>query len=73
MRAVAASADPADTRGRMPAADTDNPEEADEALMLAYARGDAAAFGRLYARQRAPTYRYFLRRGSAATIPPLSP
>ena len=35
--------------------------DADEALMLAYAAGDAAAFDRLYARHRGPLYRYVLR------------
>lgn len=33
----------------------------DEALMLAYARGDAAAFETLYARHRTPLYRYVRR------------
>lgn len=33
----------------------------DEALMLAYRDGDAAAFEALYARWRGPLYRYFLR------------
>lgn len=36
----------------------------DQALMLAYARGDAASFERLYARHRGPTYRYLLRHTS---------
>lgn len=36
-------------------------EAADEALMLAYAAGDAAAFDRLYARHRGGVYRYLLR------------
>ena len=37
-------------------------EEAhDEDLMLAYARGEAAAFDALYARHKAPVYRYVLR------------
>jgi len=35
--------------------------EADEALMLAYAGGDAAAFERLYARHKGPLFRYVLR------------
>ena len=39
-------------------------DEADEALMLAYARGDAASFERLYARHKGPTYRYLLRHTS---------
>lgn len=38
--------------------------ETDEALMLAYAQGDAAAFERLYLRHKGPTYRYFLRHTS---------
>ena len=36
-------------------------DETDEALMLAYADGDAAAFDRLYDRHRGALYRYFLR------------
>jgi RNA polymerase sigma-70 factor (ECF subfamily) len=32
--------------------------------MLAYARGDAAAFERLYGRHKGPTFRYFLRHTS---------
>lgn len=40
----------------------------DEALMQAYAKGDIAAFERLYARYRGPLYRYILRHvGDAAT------
>ena len=40
----------------------------DEALMLAYAAGSAAAFDSLYARHRGGVYRYLLRHcGSAAT------
>ena len=35
--------------------------DADGALMLAYAGGDAGAFDRLYARHSGGTYRYFLR------------
>jgi RNA polymerase sigma factor (sigma-70 family) len=35
--------------------------DSDEALMLAYAGGDAAAFERLYARHKGPLYRYVLR------------
>ena len=38
----------------------------DEALMTAYARGDAAAFGRLYDRHERPVHRFFLRQGIAA-------
>lgn len=42
--------------------------EADEALMLAYARGDAASFERLYARHKGPTYRYLLRHTSDRAV-----
>ena len=35
--------------------------EADEQLMLAYARGDAAAFEVLYGRHKGPLYRFVLR------------
>jgi RNA polymerase sigma-70 factor (ECF subfamily) len=41
-----------------------NASESDEALMLAYAHGDATAFERLYLRHKGPTYRYFLRHTS---------
>ena len=64
MPGVAASIGLADTGRCMKPADTGSAEESDEALMLAYARGDAAAFERLYARHKAPTYRYFLRHTS---------
>lgn len=37
------------------------PDSSDEALMLAYASGDGAAFDRLYARHKAGVYRYLLR------------
>jgi len=36
-------------------------EPSDEKLMQRYAKGDASAFDQLYARHRAPLYRYFLR------------
>lgn len=39
----------------------DAPDTSDEALMLAYAAGDAGAFGQLYARHRTRLYRYLLR------------
>jgi RNA polymerase sigma factor (sigma-70 family) len=39
----------------------DGPDASDEALMLAYAAGDAAAFEQLYARHRGRLYRYLLR------------
>jgi RNA polymerase sigma-70 factor (ECF subfamily) len=45
-------------------ADTGSAGESDESLMLAYARGDASAFERLYARHKGPTFRYFLRHTS---------
>jgi RNA polymerase sigma-70 factor (ECF subfamily) len=44
--------------------DTGTTDASDEALMLAYARGDASAFERLYTRHKGPTYRYFLRHTS---------
>jgi len=40
----------------------------DEALMLAYAAGDAGAFDRLYARHRGGLYRYLLRHVSNAGL-----
>jgi RNA polymerase sigma-70 factor, ECF subfamily len=44
-------------------------EETDEALMLRYAHGDASAFDLLYARHRAPVFRYLLRQlGSQRTL-----
>lgn len=64
MPGVAATLGRADTGHRMRSSDTGTAEESDEALMLAYARGDAAAFERLYARHKGPTYRYFLRHTS---------
>lgn len=39
----------------------DMAEHSDEALMLAYAAGNADAFTQLYARHRQPLYRYLLR------------
>lgn len=64
MPGVAATTGRADTGRCMRPADTGTVEESDDALMLAYARGDAAAFERLYARHKGPTYRYFLRHTS---------
>jgi RNA polymerase sigma-70 factor (ECF subfamily) len=49
-------------------ADRGSEEQTDEALMLAYALGDASAFERLYARHKGPTYRYFLRHTSERAI-----
>ncbi len=40
---------------------TDNGAASDEALMSAYAAGDADAFDALYGRHRGASYRYFLR------------
>src|SRR3954468_1184482 len=46
--------------------------ESDEQLMLAYARGDAAAFEVLYSRHKGPLYRFVLRsvkaRGEAEEV-----
>ena len=54
---------PASGRAATPAGDT-----GDEALMLAYAGGDAAAFDALYARHKGGVYRYLARQcGSAGT------
>ena len=64
MTHVAVSAGHADTARRMMPADTGSAGESDESLMLAYARGDATAFERLYARHKGPTFRYFLRHTS---------
>ncbi len=41
-------------------------EQTDEALMLAYAGGDAGAFDLLYDRHKGPAYRYFTRQLSEA-------
>lgn len=40
----------------------------DEALLSAYAAGDAGAFGELYERHERPVYRYFLRQGVAPSL-----
>ena len=45
----------------MPAAPLSSPEPSDDALMAAYAGGDAAAFERLYARHRSGLYRFVRR------------
>jgi RNA polymerase sigma-70 factor (ECF subfamily) len=68
MTPVAASAGRADTARHMQPADAGNPDDTDEALMLAYGRGDAAAFERLYARHKGPTYRYLLRHTSERPV-----
>jgi RNA polymerase sigma factor (sigma-70 family) len=44
------------------------PEATDETLMLAFGRGDAAAFEHLYGRHRGPTFRYFLRHTSNRAV-----
>jgi len=68
MTPVVASAGRADTARHMQPADAGNPDDTDEALMLAYGRGDAAAFERLYARHKGPTYRYLLRHTSERPV-----
>lgn len=52
---------PEDARLTLTAAAMPAEETADEALMLAYQAGDAAAFDSLYQRHRAPLYRFLLR------------
>jgi RNA polymerase sigma-70 factor (ECF subfamily) len=52
----------------MQPADAGHPDDTDEALMLAYGRGDATAFERLYARHKGPTYRYLLRHTSERPV-----
>jgi len=47
-----------------PADSGNSTSDGDETLMLAYARGDAASFDRLYARHKGTTYRYLLRHTS---------
>lgn len=65
MNRVAASLGHTDTSRSMRPADIGKAiTDEDETLMLAYARGDAAAFERLYARHKGPTYRYLLRHTS---------
>ncbi len=44
------------------------PEATDESLMMAFGHGDTAAFERLYARHKGPTFRYFLRHTSDRAI-----
>ena len=48
-------------RARADASDATGESAGDEALMLAYAAGDAGAFDRLYARHRGGLYRYLVR------------
>jgi RNA polymerase sigma-70 factor (ECF subfamily) len=66
---IAASDAALDTAHRMQTGDLESEPITDEALMLAYGRGDARAFDALYARHKGGTYRYFLRHagGHAAT------
>lgn len=68
MTSIAARAGPVDTARRMTAAGIPVTDEGDEALMLAYARGDANSFERLYERHKGPTYRYMLRHTSDRAI-----
>lgn len=68
MASIAAHAGPADTARRMRAMGISGTDEDDEALMLAYARGDAVSFERLYERHKGPTYRYLLRHTSDRAI-----
>jgi RNA polymerase sigma-70 factor (ECF subfamily) len=49
-------------------ADAGRGESGDEALMLAYAAGDAAAFDALYARHKGGVYRFLLRQCGSASI-----
>jgi len=63
--AVAAVAGLSHTARAMPAALED---ARDEELMLAYAKGEAAAFDVLYRRHKAPVYRYVLRHCGNAGI-----
>ena len=44
----------------------DDPVPSDEALMLAYAAGDGAAFTRLYDRHERPVHRFFMRQSLSA-------
>lgn len=64
MASIARGPGRTDTARRMRATGTSGTDEADEALMLAFARGDASSFERLYARHKGPTYRYLLRHTS---------
>ena len=61
---------PRESRSRSEGAGAAGADEAtSEALMLAYAAGDAGAFDRLYARHRGGVYRYLLRHvGNAGTV-----
>ena len=68
MTLVAASVGRADTAPHMQPADAGNPDDTDEALMLAYGRGDATAFERLYARHKGSTYRYLMRHTSERPV-----
>ncbi len=58
---VAATGAGPHTSRAMPASTGATDEATDEALMLAYVAGDAAAFDTLYARHRGGLYRYALR------------
>lgn len=43
-------------------------DDSDEALMMAYAAGDASAFARLYDRHERPAWRFFVRQGVAPAV-----
>lgn len=58
---IASLPDGADTRPTMGPGAVPDGTETDESLMLAFARGNSAAFERLYARHRGGSYRYLLR------------
>lgn len=64
MPRIAARLVRADTSHRMGAMQAGSRDESDEALMLAYARGDADAFVQLYGRHKGPVYRYLRRHGT---------
>jgi len=61
---VAAPVRRTDTADKARRAGDGMPEATDEALMMAFGHGDTAAFERLYARHKGPTFRYFLRHTS---------
>ena len=61
LASIASLPDGADTRPTMGPGAVPDGTETDESLMLAFARGNSAAFERLYARHRGGSYRYLLR------------
>jgi RNA polymerase sigma-70 factor (ECF subfamily) len=74
VQAVDATSDVAQGLARVPvlshtvAMNREDSSQTDEALMLEYAAGSAAAFDRLYARHRGGLYRYLLRQCKAASV-----